>query len=290
MKFDPPVGGMKYISGLIGVLLGLFVLSGDGVAEDAKMQFSGVVLVQGDNPVLRDFTRWLSRKADYTMVPAYADSYQSVSESLKEHGNDLAWTCGAPFAHDHVTDGQLLVAVPLFQGKPVYHSLTITRSGHQEEKITDFAGQVLAYSDPRSNSGFVVPAYVLQEQGVDISRHFRLLLHTGMHEGSIRAVLEGLADVANVDEYVYVEYLKSHPLAKDKLKVVQRFGPYPFTPIVAGNRMPPDVLKRLQQALVGMAADKRGSEILGRLGLDGFVVKDASFYDPIVRMLSALHQ
>lgn len=274
------------IGAIVG-LLGLLLMPAMALADEA-IEFSGVVLVQGDNPELREFSKWLGARAGYPLKPAYADSYQVVSNRLREHKRYLAWTCGAPYVEDRVTDGQILVAVPLFKGKPTYHSVTITRRGRKEKDLADFAGQVLAYSDPRSNSGFVVPAFELQKEGLDINWHFRLLLHTGLHEASIRAVLAGLADVANVDEYVLVEYLKNHPEAKEKIAILKSYGPYPFTPIVAGSQTPPEAVARLRKALVGMAEDAQGREILRKLGLDGFVVKPPKFFDPIAHMLESL--
>ncbi|GAV20029.1 phosphonate transport system substrate-binding protein [Mariprofundus micogutta] len=257
-------------------------------AHAAKLAFSGVILDQGNNPVLSDFTDWLSTHGDYPLEPAYTESYQALSDALKKHRNDMAWTCGVPFVEDHARDGQQLVAVPLFRGEATYYSVTVTRAGRAEKKLGDFKAGVLAYSDPRSNSGFVAPAFALQQQGLDINKHFRLLLHTGLHEGSINAVLNGLADVANVDEYILVEYLKSHPQDSDKLVVLERFGPFPFTPIVAGSKTPEDVIKRLQQALVSMHEDAEGKRILDLLGLDGFVIKPTSFYQPVASMLESL--
>ncbi len=260
------------------------------MAAPVSLDFSGVILDQGNNPLLEHFTRWLAKKADYPLTTTYAENYQAISDDLKQHPASLAWTCGAPFAEDHAADGQILVAVPLFHGKPTYHSITITRAGRTEKSLLDFKGQVLAYSDPRSNSGFVVPAFALHEHGIDIHKHFRLLLNTGLHEASIEAVLSGLADVANVDEYILVQYLAAHPQARGQLIRLKAYGPFPFTPIVAGSATPPEVVQRLQQALTGMADDPEGKQILDRLGLDGFVIRPAAFYQPIASMLQALKQ
>jgi len=257
-------------------------------AEAVKLDFSGVILDQGNNPLLSHFTHWLADKADYPLTTAYTENYQAISDDLRTHTTALAWTCGAPFVQDHASDGQILVAIPLYHGMPTYHSITITRTGHTEKSLLDFKGKILAYSDPRSNSGFVAPAFALHEHGIDIHKHFRLLINAGTHEGSIEAVLGGLADVANVDEYILDRYLQSHPAAKSQIIRLKQYGPFPFTPIVAGRDTPPAAITRLQQALVHMAEDSDGKQILDQMGLDGFVVKPVSFYRPIAAMLQAI--
>ena len=259
------------------------------LAQSRSFVVSGVLLNQGNNPLMSRFSQWLAKHSGLRLSTRYADSYQSLSDQLRQQPNALAWTCGAPFVEDHVANGQQLVAVPLFKGAPVYHSLVITRRGRQEKSLADFKGQGFAYADPRSNSGYIAPAYALKKNGIDIKTYFRYRMHTGLHEYAIEAVLFGLADVANIDEYVLVEYFKTHPDANKRLAIIERFGPYPFTPIVAAKGVPKETIVRLQRALLGMRENKEGAEILAHFGLDGFVTKDASFYEPIATMLRELN-
>ncbi len=106
-------------------------------------------------------------------------------------------------------------------------------------------------------------------------------MNSGSHEGSINALVNYLADVAAVDEYIWVEYQKKHPEEAGRLREIERFGPFPFTPIVAGSKVASDVIERIQGALVAMATDQDGQNFLQHFGLDGFVVKELTFYDPI---------
>lgn len=279
-----------YIEPMRKFLFIVLLLSGFGAAAPlhaAAFVFSGVVLDQGDNPLLDRFASWISKHGGGEWRPNYQASYRGLSDYMRAHPTSLGWTCGAPYVED-AADGQQLVAVPLFHGEPTYHSLVMTRAGRSEKALGDFKGGVFAYSDPRSNSGYLVPAFELRQQGIDIHTHFSYLLHTGLHENTIQALLAGLADVGNVDEYVWVEYLNRHPEAQSKLKVIERFGPFPFTPIVAAKAVPQTVIEKLQQALVDMRDDPEGRRILDAFGLDGFVVKTPRFYAPIEAMQQAL--
>jgi phosphonate transport system substrate-binding protein len=251
---------------------------------------SGVVVNSGNARNIEQFARLLSQKTGYPLHVVYASSYIELSNTLRDHPGSLGWACGAPFVEDHKAYGQQLVAVPLFHGQPLYHSLILARKDGKERRLADFRGKVLAYSDIRSNSGFVSPAYALHQQGIDISDQFRLLINAGSHEHSIEALLSGLADVAAVDEYVWVEYLKVHPDAANKLRVVESMGPYPFTPIVAGPAVRPAVLNGLAGTLTSLKSDREGRVLLNNFGLDGFVVEPVSFYAPIQKMLDAIRK
>jgi len=275
--------------GLLLAMTGTFAIPAEsGERPGNALVISGVVLEQGNNPLISRFANWLAIKADYPLTPNFAESYQQLSESLHDNPLSLAWTCAVPYVEDYASDQQQLIAVPLLHGSATYHSLVVSRAGRTEKTLADFKGQVFAYSDPRSNSGYVAPAYALKQLGIDIEKHFRYMMHTGLHEYSMEAVLAGQADVANIDEYVVIEYFKAHPETRSKLVVLEHFGPYPFTPVVAGSKVPEEVVERLRHALTTMHEDPEGEVILRQFGLDGFVSRPVSFYQPIVDMLNDL--
>jgi len=249
---------------------------------------SGVILNSGNANLIERFAQYLAAKSGHPLKPVFASSYQELSNTLRDNPDAIGWTCGAPYVQDHALDGQQLLSVPLFNGKPLYYSVIVTRKGRPEKKLTDFSQQVLAYSDPRSNSGFVAPAYQLKKQGIDIKTHFRLLLNAGNHERSITAVLNGLADVAAIDEYVWIEYLKEFPQSEKSLHIIDRIGPFPFTPVVAGRAVSRDTIDKLNFALTSMSEDEKGRKLLAALGIDGFVIKQNNFYDNIKAMLTEL--
>lgn len=267
----------------------LFLFFGMALAQPMhSFVVSDVVINSGQAKQIKSFVRLLSEKSGYPMQVVFTSHYTELSNLLRDHPDSIGWTCGAPYVEDHKAYGQKLVAVPLFHGKPLYHSLILTRKGRPEKQLADFKDQVLAYSDIRSNSGFVSPAYALRQKNIDISKYFRLTIDTGSHENSIAALLSGLADVAAVDEYVWVEYVKTHPKAAQQLTELERMGPYPFTPIVAGPKVNAETLKKLEDALTGMQSDAKGRVKLNDFGLNGFEVEPDSFYAPIAKMLDAI--
>ena len=249
---------------------------------------SGVILNSDNAGRIEAFAKILGEAAGYPLQVRFVDSYDALSTALRTDPDAIGWTCSAPFVEDHHRDGQQLVTVPLLRGQPNYYSLVISRMGGAEKSLLDFRGKVLAYSDRRSNSGYVAPAYALKQAGFDMQNYFRLLLHAGNHERSIEAVANGLADVAAVDEYVWIEYLKRHPDTGQQLHQIERLGPFPFTPIVAGKAVDRATLKRLQQTLGGLAHKPAGKALLDDLGLDGFVTRDKDFYRPIEDMMRSL--
>lgn len=275
------------LSFLLSIAVLLFSPSPDSQADtDSRHPFviTGVVVNSGASRLLNNFVTYLSQESGYPMQAIFVDSYNELSKLLRDHPEAIGWTCGAPFIEDNIKDGQQLVSIPLLNGKPLYYSLIVRAVGRPERTLSDFGGQVLAYSDPRSNSGFLAPSYRLKQQNIDIRKHFRLLLHVGNHERSIESLINGLADVAAIDEYVWIEYSKIHPDINNSLEVIERIGPYPFTPLVAGKSVSAHVVERLRKSLENMPKSRRGQQLLSNFGLDGFVQQPVSFYQPIQNM------
>jgi phosphonate transport system substrate-binding protein len=113
--------------------------------------------------ILADQAAFLARWADYLsqhldarVTFASRDQYQAIHEMLNNGQVEAAWTCGYPFVR---FQSQLqLVAVPLYKGQPVYQSYLIRPLGGEVvvRNWSDVAGKVFAYSDPLSNSGWLV--------------------------------------------------------------------------------------------------------------------------------------
>ncbi len=262
----------------------LFLLVGVSslVAGELKHLFvvSGVVVNSGSTKRVEDFVEMLEKKSAYKLKPFYVHSYEDLSQKLRDNPNALAWTCGAPYVEDSAKDGQQLVAVPLYKGTPTYKSLIVSRKDTNATSLLDFRGKIFTYSDSRSNSGYVAPAAELKKNGYNIKTFFSVEVNAGIHEKSINAIYRGLADVGAIDEYVWIEYTKTRPEIKEKLHIIERLGPFAFTPIVAGKGVSKETIQKVQKALVEMTP-KELEMLKKNFNMDGFVVKDRSFYKNI---------
>ncbi len=269
-----------------GILVSLTLLISFSTVQADSREFvvTGVVINSGSAKSISDFVNYLSQQTNIDLKPVFVDSYNELSSRLRKKPDSFGWNCGAPYVEDHQNDGQQLISVPLFNGKPTYHSIILTSKNKTGASLANFKDQVFVYSDPRSNSGYLAPAYFLMQQGLDIKNHFRIALHAGNHEKSIAALLNGLADIAAIDEYVWLQYIKKHPNAEAALREVQRLGPFPFTPIVTGNATNKQTLQKLQDALINMNKTVVGKNILNTFSMNGFVIKNNDFYKPIADM------
>lgn len=209
---------------------------------------------------------------------AQRGSYREILVMLAGGKLDCAWLCGYPFVR--MKAQRDLVAVPVHAGRPLYRSYLIVPAGDTRTRsILDLRGKVFAFSDPDSNSGWLVPQVELKRAGVDAGGFFRKSFYTWGHRRVVEAVAAGLAQGGAVDGYIWDSLARLHPELTGATRVAWRSPEYGFPPIVA--RRGAAGMADLRRALLGMAGTPPGRMLLSRLNLDGFGPGSPALFDDI---------
>ncbi|PKO34279.1 MAG: ABC transporter substrate-binding protein [Betaproteobacteria bacterium HGW-Betaproteobacteria-7] len=257
----------------------------------AATSADGAVVRIGLTPVFLDdqvsflgqWRAWLEKKLDRAVVFVQRGNYREISDLLRAGKIDFAWLCGYPYIR-HRREFRL-VAVPLWRGQPLYQSyLIVPADDHKTHSIGELRGKVFAYSDPDSNSGFLYPQYLLLQQGERPSSFFARTFFTWAHRKVVEAVGVGLADGGAVDGYVWETLAEGRPDLTAATRIINRSPLLGYPPFVARSDIPARDLEQFRQVLLGMQADPLGSELLGRLRLDGFTVGKPALFDGIAQM------
>lgn len=217
-------------------------------------------------------------------------SYAEVNELLRTGQADLAFVCSRAYLEGKSQFGMELLLAPEVNGERVYYSYLIVQADSPAVSLADLRGKVFAFSDPLSNSGKLVPEYQLFTMGETPSSFFERYEYTGSHDNSILAVAEGLVDGAAVDSLVYDYVLARNPELAERVKVIERWGPYGIPPLVVSPSLDPVVKERVRVALLEMDRDPEGRRALDALGIHRFVLIDDSAYDSIRQMMLALRE
>ncbi len=96
------------------------------------------------------------------------------------------------------SNGQVepLVANKELDGSLGYHSILIVQSGSPYKQLQDLKGRSLAWADPNSTSGYLIPLVSLRAAGIEAERFFGKTLFSGGHEQSVLGVINGQFDSA----------------------------------------------------------------------------------------------
>lgn len=214
------------------------------------------------------------------------DSYRETMDLLRLEKLEFAWVCDYPYLH--LKNTVRLLAVPLYQGKPLYRSYLITRRDTANvNSMADLEGSVFAYADPYSNTGYLAPRYEIRQIGKDPATFFRKTFFTWSHRKVVEAVASGLARGGAVDSYIWETLAHVEPGLAERTRVVSRSPDYGFPPFVAHRSVPRVDFQQMQDHLLGTAGTERGRRLLGQLYLDGFTTGSPRLYDGVAQMMHA---
>lgn len=247
------------------------------------------VFLSNDLELLNLLRRYLGDKLGGPVELVSRRTYQEVTALLVSGQIESAWICGYPYVQ--FKSDLDLVATPVWKGKPLYQSYLIARAGRQAKDWKSLRGDVHAFSDPDSNSGYLVTRALLAENQENPGHFFSRSFYTYGHRNVIRAVASGLAQSGSVDGYVYEVMRETEPKLVDQTQVVRKSEWLGFPPIAAPKSLAGDPrIKLLEQALVTMADDPDGRRILELLRLDGFQVVQSSLFDTIASKVELVRQ
>ena len=245
-------------------------------AADVPLRFGLTPVFLTSDPVLLEALKaYLASALDRTVHLVSRRTYQEITALLVSRQLDAAWICGYPFVA--FRNELALVAVPMWNGKPLYQSYLIAGRDTQAKTLADLAGTVHAFSDPDSNSGYLVTRAALAEMGNPPTKFFRQFFYTHGHRNVIRAVSAGLGSGGSVDGYVYDVLAETEPELVANTRIIRRSEMLGFPPIAcAAEDAGSPTTVRLRDALVRMAVEPQGRTVL-HMRLDRFSEEMPSF-------------
>jgi len=242
---------------------------------------------------LRFLDRWalyLSDKMDRPVKFVRRKSYREVMDLLEAGRLDFAWICGFPFIQTRDPEFLELLAVPVYKGKPLYHSYIIVPKDSPFKTLDDLKGKVFAFSDPESNSGFLYPQFLLAKRGSKPQNFFRQTFFTYNHAETVEAVADQVADGGAVDSYIW-EYLQIlRPEVAAKTRVIQKSPAFGFPPLVSHKRTEAKVVEQMKSVLLGMSEGPAGRRFLAGFKLDTFGDFPPELFDGIGQMANETHK
>jgi len=243
------------------------------------------VFLDHQTSFLEEWRAYLERKLGRPVVFAQRSSYRGVVELMLQGELDFAWLCGYPYVRNRAD--MRLLATPVYQGAPLYRSyLIVPASDSTTRSLADLRGRIFAYSDPDSNSGYLVTQHRLLASQSGAQSFFRRAFFTWSHRKVVEAVAANVADGGAVDGYVWDTLAQLHPELTARTRVVERSELFGFPPIVARQSVSNADMAVMREVLLTMNSDEQGRALLARLNLDGFQNSTPDLYDGIETMMT----
>ena len=273
-----------FLSALTATLAGLTVPSFQVSAQALRPILFGTTPVFLDDQIsfLNEWQHYLETRLKRPVVFVQRETYREITDLVINEKLDFAWVCGYPYVR--FKPYMQLVAVPVFQGKPLYRSYVIVpQTDAVTHSLMDMKDKIYAFSDPLSNSGWLVAQAEIKHNGYVPASFFRKTFFTWAHRKVVEAVAVKLAQGGSVDGYVWETLNVTHPDLTARTRIVEKSAEYGFPPIVARRNLDPSEYRAVQEILTGMKKDPAGRALLERLNLDGFEQGSDHIFDDIKR-------
>lgn len=220
--------------------------------------------------------------AEIDDVPAELAHAEDLESAWLSEDLLLAQTCGYPLRHR--LDGRVrYVGTPVYEVEgvegPLYRSALVVRTGDPAQELAELRGRRAAFNSTTSQSGYNAFRHAVSPLAVD-GRFFGTTLETGSHAASLRAVLEGRADVAAIDP---VSLALAPEATRRELRTIGWTAPTPGLPVISALGVSDDLIASLRSGLTHFIRPATET-VRSAFHLVGFEVLDEADYDAILAM------
>ncbi|HEY6010306.1 MAG TPA: phosphate/phosphite/phosphonate ABC transporter substrate-binding protein [Nitrospirota bacterium] len=255
-----------------------------GGEAKVRIAVGGMITPREGMGYYRDFLKYLEEKIGEKVEYVDRESYAEINEMLRTRKLEAAFVCSGPYVDGKKQFGLELLAAPQAYGATTYYSYIIVGKDSPLRSFEELRGKRFAFTDPLSNTGKLVPTYMLAKMHETPERFFREIIYTKSHDKSIKAVAQGIVDAASVDSLIWEYMNATNPEFTSRTRVLKKSPPYAIPPVVVPGTLAPSLKAKLKQAFLNAHTDPKGSELLQKMKIERFVVIDDSAYDSVREM------
>ncbi|GFE56917.1 phosphate/phosphite/phosphonate ABC transporter substrate-binding protein [Geobacter sp. AOG1] len=228
----------------------------------------------------RRLKEYLAKELRMPVTLVDRENNAEMNRLLAVGGVDVAFVGAGPYVEGHDRFGLELLVMPLVKGKSAYHSYIIVPKDSTANSLDDLRGKRFAFTEPQSNSGKLVPTYLLARHKETPKSFFGKVSYTYGHDISIASVAKKLVDGAAVNSLIWDYLARTRPELTTKTRIVYVSEPYGIPPMVVKN-LNPALRERLLKVLLSMHETPEGKDVLAGMMIDRFVPGNDANYDSI---------
>ena len=221
-----------------------------------------------------------------------ATDYTALIEAMRSGQVQLAWLPPFSFVKaEQIADAVVLLKAKR-KGETSLYSAIITRADKGIKTLKDLKGKNMAWVDPASSSGFIIPKAALKvQEGVDADTFFKRQIYAGSHDALVLAVFNGTVDAGatfcndgKAKDCAWHAYLKN-PADLAKIRVLFVSKPIPSDTLATTKKFQrehPDLLKKSIELIQNKNNDKEMKQILWDLyHIEGMVPTNSKEFDVV---------
>lgn len=193
-----------------------------------------------------------------------ASDYTAIIEALRTGKADMAYMGALAVAMGSERAGVTPIVMKAPNGdkaQAVYHSVFVTQKDNNEiNSIKDFKGKTIAFVDPDSTSGNLVPTSEIMKAFPDLhltnekihtnGEFFEAVSFSGKHQAGLQAVIKGDVNIVPISDQIMASEFKNGNADENAVKVVHSSAAIPAEAMVVSKTVNEDLKKTLTKFLV----------------------------------------
>lgn len=237
-------------AGVLG--LGLIASS----AASARDIVMGLIPAENNEEMVQKFEpmrAYLEKKLGQKVKVYTATDYAGVVEAMKKKRVDIAWFGPLSYYLAEQEAGAEAFAVGIRKGSDThtYKSTLVTACDSGIKSIKDLKGKNVAFVDPASTSGGLMPTYMVKKAtGLMPEQYFGKFTYSGSHDAAELAVKNKTVDAAADNDITYESMLAKGLITKQTNCIIAYSDPLPGSPLVYRGDLPAEMKKKIQDAIV----------------------------------------
>lgn len=226
-----------------------------------------------------------------------ASDYTAIIEALRTGKADMAYMGALAVAMGSERAGVTPIVMKAPNGdkaQAVYHSVFVTQKDNNEiNSIKDFKGKTIAFVDPDSTSGNLVPTSEIMKAFPDLhltnekihtnGEFFEAVSFSGKHQAGLQAVIKGDVDIVPISDQIMASEFKNGNADENAVKVVHSSAAIPAEAMVVSKTVNEDLKKTLTKFLVEYNNKDYFDKVIKKANAR-FVECSMEDYQPIVEL------
>lgn len=275
---------------ILSTLIGASLTGATGMAC-ARELVMGLIPAENNEEMVKQFEpmrAYLEKKTGQKVKVFTATDYAGVIEAMKKKRVDIAWFGPLSYYLAEQEAGAEAFAVGIREGSnsPTYKSLILAPCDSGIKSIKDLQGKSVAFVDPASTSGGLMPTYMVkQTTGKMPHEFFGKLTYAGSHDAAELAVKNKTVDAAADNDITYEKMLAKGLITKESNCIVAESTPLPGSPLVYRGDLPKELKEQIRDAI--LTAHKE-IKVTGYGNLSHYVSVEPKDYQMIRNMVKEL--
>lgn len=215
----------------------------------------GLIPAENNEEMVQKFEpmrAYLENKLGRPVKVFQATDYAGVIEAMKRDRVDVAWFGPLSYVLAEQEAGAKAFAVGVQKsGLSTYRSIFVVPGSSPIQSLENLQGKSVAFVDPASTSGSLVPTYMIKEAtGKMPEEFFGKLTYAGSHDAAQLAAKNKTVNAAASNDITYEKMLSKGLISKESNRVLVESDPVPGSPLSYRSDLDAETKAKIKDAIL----------------------------------------